>query len=1263
MADGPDNQQHLQALLATMSMQTPAERTRALNDLAQKDPETAAHLSLLIGNRENGRLPARFAVSRRIGQGGFGAVYEAFDHERNRPVALKILRHSDAEALYRFKQEFRMLADLRHPNLIRFHELIEFHDLWFITMELVNGGSLLRYVRPHSHCDFVRLRSSLRDLSAVLAWLHRRQLMHRDIKPENVLVEHSGRLVLLDFGLALHLTPSANTGTISVGTPAYMAPEQISRDPVTAAADMYAVGVILYQALTGRLPFNGEPIQVLAAKNTADPPPPSSLVPDIPPEWNSLCLRLMNRNPAHRPDAGELLAWLGESDRGEISPAGVMLAGRQSEMQALLNAARTALTGVLAAVEIEGPSGYGKSKLLDAFSETVSQLYPDALVVRGRCYEHESVPFKAIDAMMDDLSRRLRHLGANLESCLSEDIGALTRLFPVLDQVQAIVDMAGRHPIRIMNAAELRRRAFAAFAALLSRLAETRLVVICLDDVQWGDDDSAALLEHVLLGPAIPPVMLVTSHRSDSATPDFVRFWRERVEAAGPRLFRARVTVGPLEPPATAQLARSLLVGHNASSEELIQTIAAESGGNPLLLEQLAAEAVNAPVQGRRSRRLTVKDLVHERVLRLSEAARSFLEMLAAAGEPLPEALVNQLAPADRLSAISSLISQNLVRRLNSDGKPELEIYHEQLRSAIIEHVPEPERRALHLRIANGLVSIGYADPGMIAVQYARAGDTREAARYAIEAGAAAEAVFAFDRAAQFFAMALALGDFDPDERSGVFESMARAQASSGHLSDSANAYLKAAEFTTSAQRGLRMRRHAAEELIRGGNLREGIAILRSLGAEYDIRQTDRAALAVASIAWSKAKLALRGWGYRERPQSELPERTLARLDIYWALSAGLGIWNPVIGASFQFRYLLLALETGEPRRIGLAFAAAAGYVAIDGERAYSRARSLLEQANEIGTRLDDAHILGTVRAMDAICAWLTGRWDQAREVGEEAERFLRENCAGVTWQLGVARNAMIGGLIWTGEWKALGQALRELTQDARDRGDLTSLAVYLNDLCIPSIAAGKPDEAERDLDEAERILETSWSARGFHIVHLMGLLGRAQIAIYRGNAAAALPLINQGMKKARRSFVFRVRTFAILAVLQEGALFVAAAQDPATPARDRARLLKRARASADATRARPGVWSLGLALLLDGCIEAACDRPERACLRWQDAQRELERSGMRLYAASAQYWRGRLTGDRQLESAAEAVFREKGIAFPERIAAMLAPGVRRNAD
>jgi serine/threonine protein kinase len=268
----------------------------------------------------------RFQLLSRLGEGGMGVVYKALDRQLEARVALKTMRLLSGDAVLRFKNEFRALQDIQHPNLISLGELICEGSQWFFTMELVDGVDFRAWVRgtedgpddfsrttpeeprtdvgtapgmPASRLydpqaasasfDEARLRAALGQLADGLHALHGAGKVHRDIKPSNILVTFEGRVVVLDFGLATDVAARELSDPHAVGTVDYMAPEQAAARPVGPEADWYSVGVLLYEALTGRLPFVGAPLQVMMDKQEREPPPPSALVAGVPEDLDRLC--------------------------------------------------------------------------------------------------------------------------------------------------------------------------------------------------------------------------------------------------------------------------------------------------------------------------------------------------------------------------------------------------------------------------------------------------------------------------------------------------------------------------------------------------------------------------------------------------------------------------------------------------------------------------------------------------------------------------------------------------------------------------------------------------------------------------------------------------------------------------------------------------------------------------------------------------------------------------------------------------------------
>jgi serine/threonine protein kinase len=203
-------------------------------------------------------LPSRYQVKEELGRGGAGAVYRVYDRVAGHEVALKTLHGVPADVRLLLKAEFRALSDIVHPNLVDLHELVIEEQVCFFTMELVNGRDFASYVTalPRDGKAWQdRFQDVARQLALALNALHEGGKLHRDVKPSNVMVTDSGRVVLLDFGLAL--SSIRNTFPIPenvAGTPLYMAPEQLAGASLSPATDWYSFGLTLHEALTGRIP-------------------------------------------------------------------------------------------------------------------------------------------------------------------------------------------------------------------------------------------------------------------------------------------------------------------------------------------------------------------------------------------------------------------------------------------------------------------------------------------------------------------------------------------------------------------------------------------------------------------------------------------------------------------------------------------------------------------------------------------------------------------------------------------------------------------------------------------------------------------------------------------------------------------------------------------------------------------------------------------------------------------------------------------------
>ncbi|HTP32062.1 MAG TPA: protein kinase [Candidatus Acidoferrales bacterium] len=1248
----------------------------------------------------------RYLIQRRLGRGGYGVVYEAYDRRQNTLVALKTLHRAGADALYRFKREFRALADIHHPNLVALYDLVSEGEHWFFTMELLAGVDFLTWVMrppprsaespgvgspyPESQptvplsetkttttpqvdspgavtgqaepsigprtprtLDQSRLRTAARQLAEGIAELHRAGTLHRDLKPSNVLVTPQGRVVILDFGLIAEMSVEGSTsGNPLAGTPAYMAPEQAEGQPAADAADWYAFGVMLFEALTGRRPFDGSAAEVIARKQRSDAPSPSSLATGIPPDLEALCVDLLQREAAKRPGGAEVLRRLGAAAHLGPAPAKrIGFVGRERELGALHEALERTREGAAAVVLLHGASGIGKSALVNHFLDGIRRR-AEVLPLAGRCLERESVPYRAFDSVIDLLSRYLKRLPASeLDRVLPHDMPALARLFPALREVAVALSPLTK-AAGVADPKELRQRAFGALRDMFWRLGRRTVPVVFIDDAQWGDADSAALLSQLILPPASPRLLLIASYRREEAgAGPLVQTLVTSAAAPGPNVHVVEIPLEGLSSEESRQLATAMYGGEGGLAVARAQDIARDSAGNPLFVSELvrAPEAAGA---------LSLDEVIQARVSRLNEPARRLLDVVAVAGRPIALDLAKRAArhQGPDYDVLAALRGGRLVRLRAAGDTPEIEAYHDRIREAVSAQLTPQDFVNCHASLATVLEASARPEPEALAMHFHGAGDNRKAARYAAAAAGHAAEALAFERAARLYRFALDLETEDPAKQRELRASLGDALGNSGRGAEAAEAYLAAAAASVDTG-ALEYRRRAAAQLLMSGHLEQGIGVLRDVLAASGMRLARSPWRALLSLLLRRVWIRIRGLGFVEREARSIPVRDLVGVDTCWSVAQGLGVVDTIRAADFQARHLLLALRAGDPYRVSRALAVEAGYHALSGGRQRLHTQSLLETNRALAQRIQQQqpHALGLATMVEGMAAFLEGRWSDARELHEQAETVLRERCVGVAWELATVHLMSSVALFFLGEFESLTRRLPVLLKQAEARGDLyeaTDLKIRISH--ANWLAVDQPDAARREVKDAI----SRWPAGEFYVQHWWALIANVEIALYSGENEAAWGLVLEQWPLLSRSFLLRVQYIRIESLYHRAAAALAVAAD--TPGSPRANvLLKQAQKDARRILRERMPWSDPLGHVLHaGVVSMRGDR-NRAIELVHLAESGFDRAHMRLFAAAARRRRGELLGGgpgRELAESADAWMANQKIRNSARMAAMLVP-------
>jgi len=1206
-----------------------------------------------------GALPAvldEFEIVRRVGAGAMGRVYEARGPDGRR-LALKTLPGAHPGEVARFKGEFRRFADLAHPHLVALDRFVEQDDraCWF-TMEYVDGVRFDTWTGVGEDLDVGRLRAALPGLVRGVRAIHAAGLLHRDLKPGNVLVTPAGRVVVVDFGLAVPAGRADDEAEASVrslrqseaaGTPRYMAPEQGLGAAPAPPADWYALGVILYLLLTGRAPYSDpHPLLLLKQKLGGKAPRPARGPADL----ADLATALLHPRPRARPTGDAIAAAVGivERDpwarpRRRVPGGGEAFEGRADELFTLHSAFRRAGRGEAVLQCVAGPSGVGKTALVERFLNDV-RTRDRALVLSARCRAHESIPYKGFDAVVEALAGWLARLPDSTASALLPRRAAeAAAVFPVLKAARAVAVAAASATLP-PEPAEVRRRAFRGLRELLGRIAEQRPTVLCIDDVQWGDADSARLLIELLAPPDAPPMLVLATWRSEEAdgSPMIEELRRPRRDR-GPAPV---MDLGPLPRADAVRLARGLLgpAGDAARAE----SIATESGGSPFLLEQLVEDALLTPdarAEGPRLRRL-----LRARLAMLPDGDRALLRVVVAAGRPLPRAVVRRAAGGgdDDGPAMARLRALRLVRTGGPRGDS-VECYHDRVLEALAADLDDADRRAVHRAVAEALEAERSDDACALAEHHAAAGDPVRAVDHAVRGARAAAELLAFDRAAETFTLALRYGaELPPERRAALTKERADALTLAGRCAEAAPLYVSAAEHLP-AGGAADAERRAAEAFLVSGRVDAGAALLRRLLGRAGLPFPASPAAAALGAFGRLVLLAVRGVRFRERSVEHVPPAELGRVDLCDAAAKGLVAVDNVRGAYFSVRALGLALRVGEPGRVGRALATVgAAVLAPVGGPLGRWGRRLLAAAEQIAARSDDPLLRGAVAVAAGQIHVLAGEWRQALALSDRGVETLADHGAGGAWERSIGRMGSIRALEELGRPAAAllqGPLERRRADDLGDRYAAVTAMLYA---AAGRLSVDDPRGARREAEAAM----TLWDRSEFDVQRLYALRVLARADLYDGDGARAWARVREAWPRLEASMLLRVPIVRIDARGMRAAAALAAGGDAVATARRDARAL-----------AREGRRDcLGHAALIVAGIHARAGRTDAAAEALRHAETAFVRADMSGRSATARYALGVVLGSSGdgLRTEASAALRDRGVVSPARWTAMEAPGIVR---
>jgi tetratricopeptide (TPR) repeat protein len=727
-------------------------------------------------------LNARYRLDAEMGRGGMGIVYRAHDMLLERDVAVKLLSTITlgTEGRARFLREAQAAAVLNHPNIVTVHDVGEADGLPFIVMELMEGPSL--YEQPPAGLD--RIVVIAQQVCAALEHAHTNGIIHRDLKPENMLLAPDpgtgadSLAKLVDFGLARSMASRLTSEGAIVGTAFYLAPELALGQACDGRADLYALGVMLYELTTGVLPFTGdEPLAVISQHLHAPVVPPRAKNAEIPPALDALIVRLMSKSPEDRPSsAAEVLQALGATDildpdapvTRELSVLERIergrLVGREREVAQTRALWQKAAGGEGQTLLVSGEPGIGKTRLVRELATQVR--VSGGRVLAGECYAEGIGPYAPFAQILQRAFEDGTEDGYGLPDFVLADLlilsPALRLRYPGLPANPALDPKAEQ------------LRLFENVVAFCQALCDRSPLLLVLEDAHWADSGSLALLRHLARRTRRQPVMLVATYRETEL--DTARPLQEALADLNRERLATRLKLSRLDSAGTGAMLAALFA--EEITPEFVDGIFSETEGNPFFIEEVCRALVESGElcfsDGRWQRPSmeelqvpqSVRVVIQSRVGRLPADCQELLRLAAALGREFEYETLAHVRDYDEETLIDSLecaLRAQVIEEVVTDRDVTFSFTHGLIQATLVASMSALRRRRLHRRVANAIEQLRPDNYEALAYHYSLAGDEDQALTYHTRAGERASAAYANAEAEGHLRAALDLAEADAD--------------------------------------------------------------------------------------------------------------------------------------------------------------------------------------------------------------------------------------------------------------------------------------------------------------------------------------------------------------------------------------------------------------------------------------------------------------------------------------------------------------------
>lgn len=739
-----------------------------------------------------------YNLIKKLGTGGMGEVYKAYDAELEREVAIKLMHPhlmNDENNAERFLREARAAARLIHPNIVTMHEIGTSKLGRYIVMEYVQGVPLTDILEKEGMLEIDRVAGIMSQVCDGLQKAHGMGILHRDIKPDNILLTNEDVVKILDFGIAKISTKMGLTGSGDIlGTVEYMAPEQMMGGELDQRSDIYALGVVLYQLLTARLPFIGDsPVEIIYKKLNEEPPPPSYYNNAVTSEIDEIVLKALSELKENRWESAEALGkaltlQTSSHKKFEVQYSSAVMdgieadpkieerqglrnvfVGRGKEFKKLVNHFNLMTHSEGQTIILKGEAGVGKTKLSDRLRSYVA--HKDSWALYGACLYQEGMdaylPF--IDALRNFFSKESRRLPSEerekLKSLVREHVPLL------MEFTERFTTSFGPNQAKDTSADKLNQgNLFDGIYQLISYLSGIRPILLIIDDLQWADEASLRLFHYLSRQVSSNKVLLIGITRTDrydlqqNGKPTMVvdMLSRLRRDGVGEEIELRRLNRSENDQLVEESLGRTLF------TEEFLNRLHRETRGNPFfVLETLKLLQEDETIYLKNNVWCDrqdvfkfnvpnkVEDVFVRQISELSDEEREILQIAAVVGYKFDPSLVSRVLEIPKLKLLKTLHQIETELKVISSTEKEFAFEHPMLRDLLYGEISKALRAEYHLMISKELEKMYDGQYGSlvgdVAQHFYLGGDYESAIPMLYQGGMRAFKISAYREASLFF--------------------------------------------------------------------------------------------------------------------------------------------------------------------------------------------------------------------------------------------------------------------------------------------------------------------------------------------------------------------------------------------------------------------------------------------------------------------------------------------------------------------------------